>query len=259
MLPAGKETAVFAATHARARDARARGTTLVMGTLAWIIAGLSLAAVLGLGLRSRALAARLAAVSEALDRVRGERDAAAKQASRNEDERKRRSAETSELRRKLDKVKRRAYQEKTEHADEADRLRDLEAQLEHARGESHRLRLELERVRADAERPQPAAPSPPPVAAPPPPELTARVEELRGRVTQLEGELGGARVEAERWQAKVRTQDKLYLAIRGELAAKKDRLRAQQEELERLRALRVTWASGEAEAAASAPGDPPTP
>ena len=62
-----------------------------------------------------------------------------------------------------------------------------------------------------------------------------------------------------RWQAKVRTQDKLYLAIRGELAAKKDRLRAQQEELERLRALRVTWASGEAEAAASPPGDPPTP
>ena len=105
----------------------------------------------------------------------------------------------------------------------------------------------------------PAAPSAPPVAAPPPPELTARVEELRGRVTQLEGELGGARVEAERWQAKVRTQDKLYLAIRGELAAKKDRLRAQQEELERLRALRVTWASGEAEAAASPPGDPPTP
>ncbi len=38
---------------------------------------------------------------------------------------------------------------------------------------------------------------------------------------------------------KLSTHEKLYVAIHGELAAKKDRLRGQTEELERLRALKV--------------------
>ena len=40
----------------------------------------------------------------------------------------------------------------------------------------------------------------------------------------------------------MRTQDALYASLRGELEAKKDRLRTQQEELERLRALEVVLA-----------------
>ncbi len=41
---------------------------------------------------------------------------------------------------------------------------------------------------------------------------------------------------------KAAAQEKLYVAIRGELDAKKERLRTQQEELERLRALRLVLA-----------------
>jgi hypothetical protein len=43
----------------------------------------------------------------------------------------------------------------------------------------------------------------------------------------------------EKLRTKVRTQDQLYLVMRGELEAKKDRLRTQQEELERLQAFKV--------------------
>ena len=43
-----------------------------------------------------------------------------------------------------------------------------------------------------------------------------------------------------RLKKKLSTQELLYVSIRNELAAKKDRLRTQQEEIERLRALRVS-------------------
>jgi chromosome segregation ATPase len=72
------------------------------------------------------------------------------------------------------------------------------------------------------------------------------IEALQQRAARLETELGGlrgelekARKDAARLREKNKTQDQLYVSIRGELQAKKDRLRTQTEELERIRALKV--------------------
>ena len=53
----------------------------------------------------------------------------------------------------------------------------------------------------------------------------------------------------QRMRKRVRNQDMLYTSIRSELDAKKDRLRTQQEELERLRALEVVLAPPPTQAA----------
>jgi chromosome segregation ATPase len=69
--------------------------------------------------------------------------------------------------------------------------------------------------------------------------LQQRVETAGAAQNQLRKDLAGAHANEKRLREKLDTQQQLYVAIRGELEAKKDRLRTQTEEIERLRALRV--------------------
>jgi chromosome segregation ATPase len=75
-------------------------------------------------------------------------------------------------------------------------------------------------------------------------ELAGQHEEelqaLHSKLSQVQSELSEVRREALQARSRIKTQDKLYLAMRGELEAKKDRLKQQQEELERLLAMRAT-------------------
>ena len=81
-----------------------------------------------------------------------------------------------------------------------------------------------------------------------------RAQQARAQADAVRAELDAARskladlaLQLKRQQGKALTQDKLYASMRLELEAKKDRLGAQQEELERLRALRVALVEPEPE------------
>jgi colicin import membrane protein len=137
------------------------------------------------------------------------------------------------------------------------------------RGELQRAESDLERLR-EAPRPKPpvVAPAPPPPpaakepepAAPEPPHdevLARRAQAAETRALTLEEQLVAARVDAERQRRKVAAHDRLYLALRGDLDAKKERLRTQQEELERLRALRLVHADDLVEPLAEPPAEEP--
>ncbi|MBW2496839.1 MAG: hypothetical protein JRF61_06150, partial [Deltaproteobacteria bacterium] len=60
------------------------------------------------------------------------------------------------------------------------------------------------------------------------------------RLSELEGQLDEARTNEARLRKRIARQEELYAALRGELEVKKDRLRAQTEQIERLQALKVT-------------------
>jgi chromosome segregation ATPase len=73
--------------------------------------------------------------------------------------------------------------------------------------------------------------------------LQKRLHDAQQASSKLGTELAEARAKSERAQKKHETDQLLYASMRGELAAKKDRLRTQTEELERLRAMKVAIAN----------------
>ena len=73
--------------------------------------------------------------------------------------------------------------------------------------------------------------------------LRARLEERGQRVAALEQELAEARRTGAAARRRLDKQEQLYVALRGELEAKKDRLRTQEEQLQRLQALKVAIAA----------------
>ncbi|MDG2333415.1 MAG: hypothetical protein P8Q97_04250 [Myxococcota bacterium] len=172
--------------------------------------------------------------------------------------------EVAELRKRLEKARRRASSAPTAPgASSSAELLEREAELEEARqardaarqeadalgGEVRRLRIELQ-----------------PKPEPEPGAEAAREEALRKEqseaVATAEAELAKARQgEEEMRKAKSRlakkldTQELLYVSLRTELEAKKDRLRTQQETIERLQALEVSL-GGAVDKAPAADEDP---
>jgi len=162
--------------------------------------------------------------------------------------------ELATLRNKADKAKRRQTKTVDQPLGTTARIRDHEAQVE---------RVELERDRANAERETLAAqvarlearleasaraleeasvPPPAPVAG----EAEIAVEQARVELStnreQLEKqkeELGIARQTEARMRKRMGNQEQLYASLRAELDVKKDRLRTQEEQLQRLQALKV--------------------
>ena len=208
-----------------------------------------------------------AAATRELERVRTELDGVHARATKRGESERRRDEEVAELRRRLEKTKRRASQMRGDERQESARIRELEEKARLAQADARAMRAALERAQAEAERlraaprPPPApvpAPSPAREPAPAPDEaLVRRAETAEARALTLEEQLVTARVDAERQRRKVAAQDRLYVALRGELDAKKERLRTQQEELERLRALRVVLAGDPApQAGAQTPEAP---
>ena len=233
--------------------------------IAWLLVALSGAAAFALFLRVRGLQTDVASARLDADKLRAELVASRDQLSHAAAKQRRLVDESQELRRKLEKAKRRGAHGEPAPGPAGARIPELEAELEQARqardaarDEAAGLASELKRVRAQvAERP-----APPDV---PVPLLdNGAIEALQARLRSGEAELEAARrTEQEharaqqRLKAKLRTQDDLYVAIRGDLAAKKDRLRTQQEQIERLQALKVAFidaAPAAADAAIAAAG-----
>jgi chromosome segregation ATPase len=174
--------------------------------------------------------------------------------AREEKARKRQAEELARLRKKADKDRKREARPVAQPLGTVARVRDLEAALarvererdralaqgEQAAGELARLRADLARAsererEAAALRPSSASEAPDPAAV-----LEARLAESLERLAKLEEELVGARRTEARMRKRVANQEQLYAALRGELEAKKDRLKTQEEQLERLRALKVS-------------------
>ncbi len=180
-----------------------------------------------------------------------------------------RGEETGELRRKLEKARKRAGQAREEQRADAERARKLEAELhlreadlraaraENAAPPSEVEKREVEKRPNQPTQAAPALPPPPPAPAPQPvvPEaVLERAEKAEDDARRYAKELGKLRQDLERSRVRQRAESKAYMALRGELEAKKDRLRHQQEELERLRAMKVVLGSPDAD---ESPPEPP--
>lgn len=218
--------------------------------IAWVVAGAAAFAALALLLRSRSAAERAAAAEAQSGSARDEARLLRKQLEKRDRQREGRGEETAELRRRLEKAKKRTAQLLEERRQEPVRIAGLEQDLAQKKTELQSALEELASVKsklvraAEAPRPDPVVVAPPAPAASPEAEAERRraaeqLAELHGSVAELQAQLAKARDAAEQSRSRIKTQDKLYLAMRGELEAKKDRLKRQQEELERLMAMRV--------------------
>ena len=168
--------------------------------------------------------------------------------------RKRQAEELATLRNKADKTKRRQSKAVDQPLGTAARIRDHEARVERVEFERDRaksdrdglanqvVRLEArleESVRALEEA---TAPVPAPIANPAETaleQLQAELAASRERLTKQKDELGIARQTEARMRKRMNNQDQLYASLRAELDVKKDRLRTQEEQLQRLQALKV--------------------
>jgi chromosome segregation ATPase len=237
-----------------------------MGQLiAWVLFGLTAAAAFSLFLRVRGLRIEGAAARLEADKLRAELVASRDQLTHAAAKHRRIVDESQELRRKLDKAKRRGTHAEGAPGPAVARIPELEAELERARQARDAAREEVDGLASELKRMRAQVSERPALPEVPVPLLdNAAIEALQARARSIETELAAARRAEheharaqERLKAKLRTQDDLYVAIRGDLAAKKDRLRTQQEQIERLQALKVAFidaAPAAADAAIAAAG-----
>jgi chromosome segregation ATPase len=168
--------------------------------------------------------------------------------------RKKQSEELAVLRNKTDKAKRRQSKTVDQPLGTTARIRDHEAQVERVEFERDRaiterdgLTLQVARLekrleasaRALAEA---SEPRPIPIASEVDTALEHAQAELatsREELTKRAEELGIARGTEARMRKRMSNQEQLYASLRAELDVKKDRLRTQEEQLQRLQALKV--------------------
>lgn len=195
--------------------------------------------------RAEARAAESAADVEAL---RSEREAVAERLRREQKARAQQGEELAGLRKRTEKAKKRSARADKGAVDlplgTALRVSDLEAQVERVERERDRSRDERELLAsrvADLEaklevarRPaQPVVPKPVPAVSDDGPALV----EARERIGKLESELSASKESEIRMRKRMANQEQLYASIRAEIEVKKDRLRAQEEKIQRLEAL----------------------
>lgn len=222
--------------------------------LGWIAFALAGAVAVFLLQRERAAAAHAGVTAQKLAERDQELEATQKRLEQRAAELRARGEELSELRKKHDKLKRRAGDEREEEKSAPARIRALEAELAAERadsraardeivrlhGDGERSAAELARVTVELERASAKVGELAPLASRP--ELDAvekRASEGEARLAKLAAELENARRDAAKYKGRWETLDKAYLVLRGELELKKDEARAQRAELERLRALEV--------------------
>ena len=222
--------------------------------LGWVAFALALAAAAVLFQRASSAASAQAASAALLAERGQELEAAQKRLEQRVAELRARGEEISELRKKYDKLKRRAGDEREEEKGAPARIRALETELEAERADSRAARDEIVRLHAEVERASAelarvtgelgrtkgALAEVTPLADRA--ELDAlqrRAEAGEAKLAKLATELESARRDAAKYKGRWETLDKTYLVLRGELELKKDELRTQRAEVERLRALEV--------------------
>jgi len=232
-------------------------------SVALIFAGLGALAALVFGLRAQkanADAARAWAESEKLSvDLKAVREQLGKQSgklAKHDDE-------VADLRRRLDKAKRRASTRGSSAgaaggAGGAGDSLERESDLEEARQARDSARREAEGLSAEVQRLRAEVAS---LSSTAPPEEDPRIEELGQAKAKAIADLAASeealaelRKGKARLKKKMDTQELLYVSMRSELDIKKDRLRAQQEIIERLQALEVSLGGTTAAGSEPLPG-----
>ncbi|GEM_PF-1892130 len=218
---------------------------------ALLLAAIAAAALLGVLWRRSET--RLSATGAELEALHEEREELATRLGRERQGRTKQGQELAVLRKRLDKSKKRSARAEKSGGDlplgTAARLTDLESQLERAERERDRGRAEREQLAAQvatlearlsvARRPVPATPPADTTAGP----SAAELAEAQERIGKLEDQLELAKQSEVRARKRISNQEQLYASIRSELDVKKDRLRAQDERIQRLEALGVALGS----------------
>ena len=213
--------------------------------LAWILAAVAAVAAVVFLVRLRREIGRTAALARDADRLEAELHDARQQLEKRAGGERRRADQERDTRRKLEKAKKRASQARAEQQEETERVRQLEGRLRLREADLKGLREELARASASPvspdrvkEREAEIAEVKQALAS-----LTARAEKAEATAAAAtaakEEATRGLEKEVARLRRKTSTQETLYASIRSELDIKKHRLRAQTEELERLRAYKV--------------------
>ena len=172
--------------------------------------------------------------------------------------RRRQSEELANLRKRADKTKRRKNKGVDQPLGTSQRIRDHEAEVERVGFERDRANserdeiaksiadLELQLASSSRALEKATAPRSEPTASEAEATALGAIEESRGelasaleRAKKLESELEIARQTEARMRKRMNNQEVLYASMRAELDVKKDRLRTQEELLQRLQALKV--------------------
>jgi chromosome segregation ATPase len=202
--------------------------------------------------------------AEEIEALEVERESLRASLSKETQARKEKMADLASLRNKADKSKRRKSKRVEQPLGTAARIRDHEAQLERVeleRGQalSERdalaeevLRFEVRLKESSAALAEASKPIQPVDAVPQADgdgaleqslAETAKLREegskLREEGSKLREEVEGARQTEARFRKRMTNQEQLYASLLAELAVKKDRLRTQEEQLQRLQALKV--------------------
>ena len=223
--------------------------------LGWLFFALAAGAAAFLFQRGRAADVSSAALRAELSAASGELEAIQKRLEQTRTDLRARGEELTELRKKHDKLKKRAGETLEEEKTLPARIRALEAELASekadaraARDEIVRLHAEVERGGADLARERArAAELVPPTNNDELEGLRRRAADLEARLAKLATELATAHHDTLKYKGRWETLDKAYVILRGELELKKDETRSQRVELERLRTLEVILTSPERE------------
>lgn len=236
-------------------------------TLVWLLGGL------GLGLSGlffalwRRADQQVAAVAEKLEREESAHAQVRTDWTREKKAKARLAEELSEYRKRKEKNKKRQAKGHSAPLGTQSRIQDLEERLEQREQERDRFRaerdaLESEQVgltstitqlreaaNASAESAARAAAAPPPTpAAEASPAVSAEsgsdaraaeLAEARERIDKLVSEIEIAKATEGKMRKRMANQEQLYASVRAELEVKKDRLRTQEEQIQRLQALEV--------------------
>ncbi len=230
--------------------------------LGWVLFALALATAVFVFLRMRTLEAAGASLRAELEAASAEREALSKRVEHTRTELRSRGEELAELRKKHDKLKKRAGDTLEEEKALPARLRSVETELAAERADARAARDEIVRLHAEAERTAAELAREQARAAqlvPPTDQsahqseleaLTRRASEADARREKLAAELETVRHDVAKYRGRWETLDKAYVILRGEHELKKDEARAQRVELERLRTLEVILATPEPSAEA---------
>ena len=231
----------------------------MLGAEGWMVIGVGVGAGFLLLSRSwRKATRRVAELETAAARMTQKTEKLAADLSKEARARRRQSEELASLRKRADKAKRRKQKGGDQPLGTSQRIRDHEAEVERIgleRDEAQAEQASLARALADLElklaesnRSLAQATAPQSVAltvpgdgdAPAEPdESAAELASALERAKKLESELEIARQSDLRMRKRMSNQEMLYASMRAELDVKKDRLRTQEEQLQRLQALKV--------------------
>jgi chromosome segregation ATPase len=204
--------------------------------IGWILAICAAVAAVALAFARRALAARAQSAESQLETLRADLAALDKRFEERTAEIRRRGEELGELKRRFEKVKKRAAQDREAHGGEDERRSRLEEDLALRTAEVRDVRAELERTQAELvqlstevgrlrERPPQRVEVPSPGDANKLRDLERERESADAALEKQRKAIADVEARNRKLRERLDRHQKLYLVIKGQLEVAKDRIR----------------------------------